>query len=197
MGIDPAGGDPGTPEPAPKLPWYEWVALAALGLVFVYNGIHVLATHRASPGRGFGRGEVTLGPAAAWFMGLTQIVGGLALPFGLAGLRRKQLREQAAKEAQAVADLAARGMTREAAERQLAEERRAERAAARKEGVVFVCIGAGLMAGGLVWVVVSLFAWHSTSLPMLGVVAAVLGKFQFFWPGVRRMAYGRRPNEPQ
>jgi len=179
------------PQP-PRLPKWEWLVPIGISVFLVIYGVQVIATKEASAGRGFRGGPARLTTTQAWFMGGAFFFGAGILPFGYLAARRKQLAEKAAKDEKVVAELAAQGMDFEEADAQIAADRSEERRDIRKQGILFIAIGCGLMLVGFVGGIALFLLTHKVWPAMVGLIAVIIGKYYFFWPGVRYLSLGRR-----
>jgi hypothetical protein len=181
-----------SPPPIAPLSGRNWLILVLIAIFGLYCGIHVIVTKKASAGPGFHGGPAQLTTSQAWFMGAAYIFGGAVLPYGYLVVRRKQLAQRAAQDTQEAAELVAEGMTPSEATEQIAADRGEKRRATRKQGLLFIGIGSGLMLAGFVGGIAVLLRTHNIWYATVGVVAVLIGKYYFFWPGVRFLAIGRR-----
>ena len=181
-GNTPSDKKPESPQLA-RLSRGEWVMIVCLALFLFGFGINVLVTHKASAGRGFRGGPVTLDPISAWYLGLALIFGAVVLPLGYAAMKQKRQKQQARQGHRGGRGASSQGMSHEEAESRVAEERRQKQEAVRKEGRRMVQIGGAMMVAGFVWAIVAIFVSHNILLIMLGVGVGVIGKFQFFGRG--------------
>jgi hypothetical protein len=193
METDPADKDQWRPRQRRGLSLSERVLFVACAVFFLGFGLKVIVTREMSAGRGFSGGPVTLDPISAWYVGLTMILGGgLVLPLGYIAITRRRQKEQRAKDAATIAALTSRGMSRAGAQYRIDDARREKQKAVRQRGIRFVLIGVALMVAGSAWAIAAIFWWHNMIMVLLGAAVAVVGKFQFFWPGIIRTAIGRR-----